>query len=166
MYVYKYNRPACLQSGYSSVSFTTCASLHMSMFTNNALLGGEVRVKVWIREQRKIKRRSKALLSKPLMATSLLCLCPLPGTPNYVSKLLKSYVTSWLPMIVTRAITTLRSEPGLRPSTSLCLASSWTTTSICTRDQTAGRTGAPRLRGIQKSGGPWSSRRAPTEDGR
>ena len=36
---------------------------HMSMFANNALLGGGVRVRVWIREQRKIKRRSKALLS-------------------------------------------------------------------------------------------------------
>ena len=33
-----------------------------SMFTNNALLGGGVRVRVCIREQRKIKR-SKALLS-------------------------------------------------------------------------------------------------------
>ena len=33
------------------------------MFANNALLGGGVRVRVWIREQRKIKRRSKALLS-------------------------------------------------------------------------------------------------------
>ena len=36
---------------------------HMSMFANNALLGGGVRVRVWIREQRKIKRRSKSLLS-------------------------------------------------------------------------------------------------------
>ena len=36
---------------------------HMSMFANSALLGGGVRVRVWIREQRKIKRRSKALLS-------------------------------------------------------------------------------------------------------
>ena len=36
-----------------------------SMFANNALLVGgvRVRVRVWIREQRKIKRRSKALLS-------------------------------------------------------------------------------------------------------
>ena len=34
-----------------------------SMFANNALLGGGVRVRVCIREQRKIKRRSKALLS-------------------------------------------------------------------------------------------------------
>ena len=34
-----------------------------SMFANNALLGGGVSVRVWIREQRKIKRRSKALLS-------------------------------------------------------------------------------------------------------
>ena len=32
------------------------------MFANNALLGGGVRVRVWIREQRKIKRRSEALL--------------------------------------------------------------------------------------------------------
>ena len=35
----------------------------MSILANNALLGGEVKVGVWIREQRKIKRRSKALLS-------------------------------------------------------------------------------------------------------
>ena len=33
----------------------------MSWFANNALLGGGVRVRVWVREQRKIKRRSKAL---------------------------------------------------------------------------------------------------------
>ena len=33
------------------------------MFANNAWLGGGVKVRVWIREQRKIKRRSKALLS-------------------------------------------------------------------------------------------------------
>ena len=41
----------------------------MSRFANNALLGGgiRVRVRVWIREQRKIKRRSKAL-TKPLLA--------------------------------------------------------------------------------------------------
>ena len=36
---------------------------HVSMFANNTLLGGRVRVRVWIREQRKIKRGSKALLS-------------------------------------------------------------------------------------------------------
>ena len=35
---------------------------HMSMFANTALLGGGVRVRVWIILQRKIKRRSKALL--------------------------------------------------------------------------------------------------------
>ena len=35
----------------------------MSMFVNNALLGGGVRVRIWIREQKKIKRRSKVLLS-------------------------------------------------------------------------------------------------------
>ena len=35
----------------------------MSRIANNALLGGGVRVRVWIREQRKIKGRSKALLS-------------------------------------------------------------------------------------------------------
>ena len=29
------------------------------LFANNALLGGGVRVRVWIREQRKIKGRSK-----------------------------------------------------------------------------------------------------------
>ena len=40
-------------------------STHMSRIANNALLGGgvRVRVRVWIREQRKIKRRSKAPLS-------------------------------------------------------------------------------------------------------
>ena len=40
-------------------------ALYMSMIANNALLGGgvRVRVRVWIREQRKIKRRSKVLLS-------------------------------------------------------------------------------------------------------
>ena len=41
----------------------TCLCPYMSVFANNALLGGGVRVRVWIREQRKIKRRSKALLS-------------------------------------------------------------------------------------------------------
>ena len=34
----------------------------MSMLPNNALLRGGVRVRAWIREQRKIKRRSEALL--------------------------------------------------------------------------------------------------------
>ena len=38
-------------------------SLYMSRFANNALLGGGVRVRVGTREQRKNKRRSKALLS-------------------------------------------------------------------------------------------------------
>ena len=37
----------------------------MFMFANNALLGGGVRVRVWIREQRKIERE---LLYKLLMA--------------------------------------------------------------------------------------------------
>ena len=37
-------------------------SPYMSRFANNALLGGGVRVRAWIKEQRKIKRRSKALL--------------------------------------------------------------------------------------------------------
>ena len=48
------------------LSNCACKSIpHMSIFkfANNALLGGGVRVRVWIREQRKIKRRSKALLS-------------------------------------------------------------------------------------------------------
>ena len=36
---------------------------YMSRIANNALLGGGVRVRVWIREQRKIKRRAKVLLS-------------------------------------------------------------------------------------------------------
>ena len=34
---------------------------YMSRFANNALLGGGVRVRVWTREQRNIKRSSKAL---------------------------------------------------------------------------------------------------------
>ena len=33
----------------------------IARFANNALLGGGVRVRVGIREQRKIKRRSKAI---------------------------------------------------------------------------------------------------------
>ena len=44
----------------SVYNFFTWWTFHMSMF---ALLGGGVRVRAWIREQRKIKRRSKALLS-------------------------------------------------------------------------------------------------------
>ena len=42
---------------------------HLSVFANSALLGGGARVRVWIwiREQRKIKRRLKAL-PKSLMA--------------------------------------------------------------------------------------------------
>ena len=54
--------------GESTQSFSIMwLSLYMSRFANNALLGGGVRVRVWIREQRKIKRRSKAL-PKPLLA--------------------------------------------------------------------------------------------------
>ena len=37
------------------VTRLSASTPHMSMFANNALLGGEVRVRVWIREQRKIK---------------------------------------------------------------------------------------------------------------
>ena len=33
----------------------------MSRFANNALLGGGVRVRVWIREQRKIKRQKQTV---------------------------------------------------------------------------------------------------------
>ena len=36
---------------------------YMSRIATNALLGGGVRVRVWIREQRKIKGKSKALIS-------------------------------------------------------------------------------------------------------
>ena len=36
---------------------------YMFMFANNVFFGGGVRVRVEIREQRKIKRRSKGLLS-------------------------------------------------------------------------------------------------------
>ena len=35
----------------------------MSRFANNALLGGGVKVRVWIREQRKIKGTTKPLLA-------------------------------------------------------------------------------------------------------
>ena len=41
----------------------TCSSLDMSRFASNVLLGGGVRVRIGIREQRKIKSRYKALLS-------------------------------------------------------------------------------------------------------
>ena len=51
------------QAGVDMQDEVCCLCLHMSMFANNALLGGGVRVRVWIREQRKIKRRSKSLLS-------------------------------------------------------------------------------------------------------
>ena len=44
-------------------SLSQLDSLYMSRIANNALLGGGIRVRVWIREQRKIKGRSKALLS-------------------------------------------------------------------------------------------------------
>ena len=43
----------------SSILIYCSTSPYMSRFANNALLG----VRVWIREQRKIKRRSKELLS-------------------------------------------------------------------------------------------------------
>ena len=36
---------------------------YMSRIANNALLGGGVKVRVWIRGQRKIKGRSKALVN-------------------------------------------------------------------------------------------------------
>ena len=39
----------------------------MSRITNNALLGGGVMVRVWIREQRKVKRRCKGT-TKSLLA--------------------------------------------------------------------------------------------------
>ena len=39
----------------------------MSRIANNALLGSGVRVRVWIREQRKVKRRCKGT-TKPLLA--------------------------------------------------------------------------------------------------
>ena len=42
---------------------TIPVNAHMPMFVNNALLGGGVRVRAWIREQRKNKGKSKALLS-------------------------------------------------------------------------------------------------------
>ena len=64
-------------------------SPYMSRIANNALLGGGVRVRLWIRNQRKIKRRSKALLS----------LCWQSWTPLVSYKCLNSYSTNhkvWL----------------------------------------------------------------------
>ena len=61
-----------IKTGLNSFSTNTACNLevvamvmaaHMSMFANNALLRGGVRVRAWIREQRKIKRRSEALLN-------------------------------------------------------------------------------------------------------
>ena len=45
------------------IGFLSIHTVSSHMFANNALLGGGVRIRVWIREQRKIKRRSKAPLS-------------------------------------------------------------------------------------------------------
>ena len=43
------------------------------MFTNNALLGGGVRVRVWIREQRKIKGTTKQCCSCMLLLSLGVC---------------------------------------------------------------------------------------------
>ena len=59
------------------VSVSTRCAL-MSMFANNALLGGGVRVRAWIREQRKIKRRSEALLCLWWQTWTSLSLCVVP----------------------------------------------------------------------------------------
>ena len=45
------------------------SSPNMSRFANNALLEGEVRVRIGIREQRKIKRRSKAPVNPGHLST-------------------------------------------------------------------------------------------------
>ena len=55
--------PNVLEFQRALTPYDTVNLTHLSMFANNALLGGGVRVRVWIREQRKIKRRSKVLLS-------------------------------------------------------------------------------------------------------
>ena len=60
----------CMFEEVSKVSNT--APNLTSMFVNNALLGGGVRAKVCIREQRKIKRRSKALLNGKLALSIIL----------------------------------------------------------------------------------------------
>ena len=47
--------------------------VYMSRIANNALLGSGVRVRVWIRKHRKIKRTSKALSLCWQSWTSLRC---------------------------------------------------------------------------------------------
>ena len=58
----KFKHCSSKQIGHTKTYKTVISGSYMSRFANNALLGGGVRVRVWIREQRKIKRRSKALL--------------------------------------------------------------------------------------------------------
>ena len=62
----------------------------MLMFANNALLGGGVRVRVGIREQREIKRRSKTLLS--LMAN-----LDLAGITVYVEMQYRNHIADVWP---------------------------------------------------------------------
>ena len=58
----------CSQTGSRVLLCLQDYSSHVHVkFVNNALLGGGVRVRFWIREQRKIKRRLKGT-TKPLMA--------------------------------------------------------------------------------------------------
>ena len=57
---------ATVMLGEPDVAKLTPSSPYTSRIANNALLEGGVRVRVWIREQGKIKRRSKALLSLTL----------------------------------------------------------------------------------------------------
>ena len=89
-----------------------------SMFANNALLGGGVRVRVWIREQRKIKRKSKTLLrlwwqtwtslgKSDLNALVLFC-CQFSHTPNRGANpyTCSSSHRHWLkPMLMSRRLT-------------------------------------------------------------
>ena len=45
-----------LQHVHTCMYMCVCTCVHMSVFANSALLGSGVRVRVWIRELRKIKR--------------------------------------------------------------------------------------------------------------
>ena len=64
IHIYKDNAATVLgKISAHTFTFTRALYPHMSMF---ALLGGEVRVRGWIREQRKIKENHKGT-TKPLM---------------------------------------------------------------------------------------------------
>ena len=48
----------------------TISKAHMSMFDNNALLGGGVRVRVWIRKQKKSKEDQRHYKASPTLLAS------------------------------------------------------------------------------------------------